>query len=505
MRRNRIVVAALLSLAFILTAAAFAPAQGFKDLQGKVVEKTLPNGLKLIILPRTGAPTVSMVTYADVGSVDEVNGRSGLAHVFEHMAFKGTTTVGTLDFAKEQEAMKKEDEAFLAWREEKMRYPRPDATRLAELEKTLKAAQDEARKFVKANEIGEIIEREGGQGLNAFTSFDQTVYLYSLPSNKLELWAALESDRFTNPVIREFYKEKDVIIEELRMGDSQPVSRLVQDFLAVAYRAHPYRSMVIGELSDLQALRRSDAENWFRRFYGAKNLTTVVVGDVDPVKVLPMLEKHLGRIPPGEKPGRVVTDEPAQRSEKRIMMTDPSQPFLVIAYHRPDINDPAYAAMEALADILGNGRSSRLNKVLVKEKKYALAVQCLQLGEKYPGIFGIIAVPNQGHTNVECEGIIYDELEKIKNEKVTDAELAGYKARNRSRFLSQLDSNMGLAMGLARAQNLHGDWRKLFARLDETNKLTAEDLQEAARKIFIPTNRTVGEILTENPDTGLAQ
>ncbi len=357
--QRKILIAGAVTLATLI-AGGTAGAQGFAGLEKKVVEKTLSNGLRVIVLPHGSAPVVSMVTYADVGGVDENQNATGLAHIFEHMAFKGTKTIGTKDHAKEAAALKKEDEAFLALRAERLRRPAPDPVKLKRLEEALTKAQDEARQYVVPNEIGDIIERAGGQGLNAGTSFDQTVYMYSLPSNKLELWAALEADRFTNPVLREFYKEKDVIMEEKRMGESQPTGRLIADFMPVAFQAHMYRSFIIGHMSDLEGITKEQAEAWFAKYYGARNLTAVVVGDVDPAQVIPMLERTLGTIPAGEKPGQVVTVEPPQRAEKRIIMEDPSQPILLIGYHKGDINDPDNAVHEAISDILGGGRSSRL-------------------------------------------------------------------------------------------------------------------------------------------------
>lgn len=481
----------------VLVTAGVAWAQHFGDLESRVVEKTLSNGLKVIILPRPTAPVISMVTYADVGGVDENQNATGLAHIFEHMAFKGTTTVGTKDYAKEVEAMKKEDEAFQALRAERRRRPKPDEAKVKQLENTLKQAEEEAQKYVIPNEIGEIVEREGGKGLNAFTSFDQTVYHYSLPSNKLELWATLEADRFTHPVLREFYKEKDVIMEEKRMGQSQPVGRLLDDFMAVAFKASMYRSFVIGHMSDLQGITRAQAKEWFAKYYGAKNLTAVIVGDVDPKTILPMLEKTLGRIPPGEKPGPVITQEPPQRSEKRIAMDDPSQPFLFIAYHKPDINDPDNAVYDAITDVIAEGRSSRLYKALVKEKKVALAAGAFtELGQKYPGLFMFYAVANKGKTNAECEAAIYEEIDKLKSQPVTAAELEGIKAKEKSKFLDSIDSNMGLAMNLAFAQNLQGDWRATFQTLSKVDKVTADDIQRVAKMIFVKSNRTVGTIET---------
>jgi predicted Zn-dependent peptidase len=497
MNRTRTFVVVLAALAVGVALAGPVGAQGFPDLEKKVVEKTLPNGLKVILLPRPFAPVISMVTYADVGGVDENQNATGLAHIFEHMAFKGTTTVGTKGYAKEAEAMKREDEAFLALRAERLRRPKPDEAKIKQLEEALKKAQDEARAFVVSNEIGDIIERAGGKGLNAFTSFDQTVYHYSLPSNKLELWAALEADRFTHPVLREFYKEKDVIMEEKRMGESQPTLRLFNDFMPVAYQASMYRSFVIGQMSDLKAITREQAEAWFAKYYRAKNLTAVVVGDVDPATAMPLLERTLGTIPAGEKPGPVVTVEPPQRAEKRLIMEDPSQPFLLIGYHKGDINDPDNAVYEAINDILAEGRSSRVYKSLVTEKKLALyAGAFTELGQKYPGLFVFIAVANKGKTNAECEAAIYEEIEKLKTQPVSDEELQAVKAKEKKKFLDKIDSNMGLAMELASAQNLQGDWHETFRFLSKIDKVTAADIQRVAQATFAKSNRTVAMIET---------
>ena len=494
----RFVLAAALT-ALLLAAPCWA--QGFKDLESKVVEKTLPNGLTVILLPRPKAPVTSMLTYANVGSVDEQVGGTGLAHIFEHIAFKGTTTIGTTDYANEKAAIQKEDAAFLALRAEKLKRPKPDEAKIKELEAAFKKAEDESETYVVSNELSEIIDREGGSGLNAFTGFDQTVYLYSFPSNKLELWAALEWDRFSQPVLREFYKEKNVIMEERRMGESEPQGRLLNDFFPVAYAAHPYRSYVIGWQSDLEAITKAQAEDWFKTHYGAKNLTCVIVGDVDPATAMPVLEKWLGKIPAGQKPEPVVTVEPPQRAEKRITMEDPAQPFMIIAYHRPDVTSPDDSVYDAIDDILGGGRSSRLYKSLVKEKKLALYVGCSATMEaqKYPGLFVFFALPNKGKSNAECEAAIYEEIEKLKNTPVTPEDLEGLKARAKAHFIDSIKSNMGLGMSLAFAQNLQGGWREAFKTLDKIDKVTAEDIQRVAKATFTKVNRTVGSVETVPP------
>lgn len=487
-----ILAVALATLGLAGTAAA----AGLADLEQRVVEHTLANGLKVLILPRPFAPVVSMVTYADVGSVDENQNATGLAHIFEHMAFKGTTTIGTTDIDRELVAMAREDQAFAALREERMRRPQPDPERLRQLEEAFAAAVADARQYVKANELGEIIERAGGQGLNAGTSFDQTSYMYSLPSNELELWATLEADRFANPVLREFYTEKDVIMEERRMGMSQPSMRLLDDFFAVAFKASMYRSFVIGHMSDLEGITRDQAREWFARYYGARNLTVAIVGDVDPVALLPMLERTLGAIPAGSKPGPVVTEEPPQRAEKRIVMEDPSQPILVMGYHRGDVNDPDAAVYEAISEVLAGGRSSRLYTALVKQKRIALAAGAMSdIGQKkYPGLYLFFAVPNKGNSNAECEAAIDEEIARLQREPVSRAELEGVKARSKASFLGSIDSNMGLAMALASAENLNGDWREAFRYLDRIDRVTADDVMRVARATFVRSNRTVGMI-----------
>jgi predicted Zn-dependent peptidase len=266
----------------------------------------------------------------------------------------------------------------------------------------------------------------------------------------------------------------------------------------VAFKASMYRSFVIGHLSDLQFITRKQAEDWFDKYYRAKNLTVVVVGDVDPATAMPILEKYLGRIPAGTKPEGPITVEPPQRAEKRLIMEDPSQPFLLIGWHRPDVTDPDDPVYDVINDILSGGRSSRLYKSLVKEKKLALFVrsEASLEGQKYPGLFGVYAVPNKGKTNAECEQAIYAELDRLKTEPVTQEELEGVKARAKMQFVDSVDSNMGIALQLAFSQNLQGDWRQMFKWLDRIDAVTPEDIMRVAGKTFVKSNRTVGLIET---------
>ena len=460
------------------------------------MEKVLPNGIKVIILPRPVAPVISMVTYADVGSVNEITGITGMAHIFEHIAFKGTEKIGTKDYAKESEALKKVDDAFLAVKAERDKGRFGSAEKLKELDEAFNKAQEEAEQYVIPNQVGEMVERSGGVGLNAFTSLDQTVYHYSLPSNKLELWAALEADRFSHPVLREFYKETSVIREERRMGfESSPSGKIFEELFATAYKAHPYHVLVIGHMSDLESITRPEAMDWFSKYYCGSNLTVCVVGDVDPATAMPILEKYLSQIPAGTKPTPVETIEPPQRGIKRIAIEDKAQPLLAIAYHKPERANPDNAAFQVITTILGEGRTSRLYKRLVKEEKLALVTACQTMGDKYPGLLIVFSLPNKDKTTAENETAIVEEIDRLKKEPVPADELKSVKARKRSEFINSMDSNMGLAMNLTEFDNLNGSWREMFKQLDLIDKVTAEDIQRVAREYLSLRNATVAEIV----------
>jgi len=489
----------LLPLCAIL-ALATAKGQDLAEFEQRMTEFTLNNGMRFLVLERHEAPVVAFCTHADVGSVDEERGITGIAHLFEHMAFKGTKTIGTTNYKAEAEAMAKMDEAFLAIKAERIKGDKADNERLSLLQQQFEQAQEQAQEYLVHDEFEEAIQRVGGVDLNAGTGFDLTVYYLSLPSNKVELWLLMESDRFLNPVLREFYKEKDVVMEERRMRiESQPTGRLIEEFLAIAYKAHPYGVHVIGHMSDLQTLTRAEAEAFFRKHYIPSNLTIAIVGDINPDQIKMLAEQYFARIPSGPKPEPMETEEPPQLGERRVTVEDPAQPFVLIGYHKPDINHEDNAVFDAVTDIMGVGRTSRLYKSLVKEKKIAVYASALQgiPGDKYPGLFLFYSVPAKGHTNEESEQAIYEEIERLKTEPVTPQELDKAKTRAKADLIiRQLDSNSGLAQLLTYYEVLTGDWRNLFKQLDQIDKVTAEDIQRVARQYFVTKNRTVGVIQT---------
>jgi predicted Zn-dependent peptidase len=501
----RSIVIGVMLLPFIMTTVApkSAQAQDLLKFEKRMTEFTLDNGMKFLVLERHEAPVVSFHTYADVGAVDEVKGITGMAHLFEHMAFKGTRTIGTKDYKLEAKVLEKADQAFEAIKIELRKGDRADKVRLEELHKQLQEAQEKIQQYLVHDEFEEAFVREGGAGFNAYTSQDATQYIVSLPSNKIELWMSMESDRFGNPVLREFYKEKDVVMEERRLTtESQPVGRLLEEFLAIAYKAHPYGEPIVGHMSDLETLTRSEAEMFFKKYYLPSNLTVAIVGDVNPQEIQELAEKYFSQIPSGPKPDPVETVEPPQLGQRRVVVQDPAQPFVLIGYHKPNINHSDNAVFDAITEIAGTGRTSRLYKSLVKEKKVAVAASGFpgMPGNKYPGLFLFYAVPAREHTNQECEEAIYAEIEKLKTELVLPEELAKAKTRSRASLIRQLDSNSGLASQLTFYDVVTGDWRNLFKQLDDIDKVTAEDIQRVANQYFITKNQTVGIIDTTITD-----
>lgn len=495
MVQSRVIGVAFAALALLPTTLM---GQSLAQLEEQVTEATLSNGLKVILVERHDAPVAAFVNWVDVGAVNEVPGITGVSHLFEHMAFKGTTVIGTTDAEAEAAAMAKIDDIYADI--ERARRD-GDEERLAELEEAFKQAQDEAGEYVVSNEFGRIIERAGGQGLNAGTSADYTVYFFSLPSNKAELWAWLESNRYYDGVLREFYKERDVVMEERRRSrESTPIGRLVEQFIATAFTAHPYGQPVVGHMSDLESISREDAEEYFRKHYIPANMTIVIVGDIDPDETIETLEAYFGRLPAAELPDPVVTVEPAVKAERIVRLTDPGQPWYLVGYPIPAITDPDYQVLMAISQLLSSGRTSRLYNKLVTDEKIAFSVGAFPgfPGNKYPSQMIFYATTAAGHTNAEVAASIDEEVARLKTDLVSDAELDRVKTNMRANLVRQMDSDAGLARQMASYQTKTGDWRNLFHYIEAIQQLSAEDIQRVANEYFDNQRRTVGEIVTES-------
>ncbi len=494
----KIQVPRFLSLLGLLLCVIGARAQDIASFEKKITVKKLANGLTVMIMERPEAPVFSFYTRVDAGSAQEVQGITGLAHMFEHMAFKGTDKIGTDNYPAEKVALAKVEAAYAAYQKEDLKEEGRDLKKVAELEKAWQEAMEAAEQYVRVNEFGEIIESEGGVGLNASTDLDETNYQCSFPQNRFELWAYLESERFLHPVMREFYKERDVVMEERRMRtDSQPQGRLLEQFLATAYVAHPYGRPTLGWPSDLRAFSATDAINFFHKYYVPANMVVAVVGDVKSASALPIIERYFGRLPAAPVPDPLRTKEPPQHALREVIIRDPSQPIYIEGYHRPDFLDPDDAVYDVLSDLLSKGRTSRLYRSLVRDKQVAVdAAGGSFPGNKYPNLFYFYARPSHDHTAQEMAGPIHDEIEKLKSKDVSDEELQSIKTRAKADLIRGLNDNQGLAIQLAEYQAYYGDWRELFRQIQRIEAVSKADIRRVANKTFAEDNRTVGMIET---------
>ena len=483
--------------AFSLCVSTILSAQDLASFEKRTTVKVLSNGLTLIVCERPEAPVFSYFTMVDAGSADDSQGASGLAHMFEHMAFKGTTEIGTTDYPAEKVALAKVEVAYAAYDAELRKRFGQDQAKLESLRKVFLDAQAEAEKYVIPNQFSEIAEQNGAVGLNASTSEDSTQFFWSMPSNRLELWAYMESSRIGSPVEREFYKERDVVQEERRMRiDSSPTGRMLEQFVATAYTAHPYRKPGVGWESDISQVSATEADDFHKKYYVPSNIVIAIVGDLKASEAMPMLERYFGAIPAGPKPGSVATVEPPQFAEKTVVIKEATQPFYIEGYHRPDYRDPDDSVYDAITDIFSNGRTARLYRSLVRDQGIAAEAEGFSgyPGDKYPGLFAVDAVPLPGHTPAEMREAIHKQLELLKTTDVTDEELARFKTRSRADLLRGLADNEGLAHSLAEYQMRFGDWRQLFGDLIKIDAVTKADVRRVANKIFMDSNRTSAEI-----------
>ncbi len=466
-------------------------AQSLAQFEKRVTEFTLPNGLHFILLERHEAPVVSFHTYVDAGSVDDPCNRTGLAHMFEHMAFKGTETIGSKNYVEEKKALDAVERAYDQLESERAKA---DPDRLRILERELQAAMDQAASYVDVNAYPRTIEENGGAGLNAETGEDSTNFFYSLPSNRIELWFLLESQRFLAPVFREFYKERDVVREERRMRvDSNPEGKLSEMLLATAFAAHPYRQPTAGWASDIGRLRVADARAFFDKYYVPANITIAIAGDVAPAASRRLAEKYFGRLPARPLPAPLGAVEPKQEGEKRVAVETPSQPFLALAWKRPDQHDKDDPVFDVVSEILSSGRTGLLYQELVRDRNIALSAAATATfpGGKYPNLFLIWVAPSSGHTVEENEKAVYGILDRLKEKEVDAQALARVKTKLRASLIRQLDNNPGMADQLTFYHVNYGDWRKMFTGLDDIDKVTAADVQRVVRQYFVESGRTV--------------
>ena len=477
-----------------------------------VVEKTLPNGMKLLLVERHDEPTVSGGWVAHVGSANERPGITGTAHLFEHMMFKGTPTIGTTNYQKDLEIIAEQEKVRGEMRAEeaKMRaaYRRGEITdllspeqktpRWQELNKRFNELIAQQREVLVKNEFDRIYTAAGGSGMNAFTSEDMTAYFCTVPANKLELWMWMESERLLRPVFREFYAERDVVFEERRMRtDSTPLGKFAEQFNSMFWEAHPYHWPVVGWPSDIPAISKAQADEFYATYYAPQNLTAILVGDFKLDEATRLAEQYLGRIPRGPKDAPdVVTLEVKQEAEKRMDAEAETNPQVDILWHTVPFQHRDSYALELLAQILST-RTGRLYKGLVLGTQIATEASANQDSKKWAGYCDVSAEAKEGHTPQEVEQGIYAELDKLKQDEVPAEELQKVKNTFAAAEYRRLASNMPILFYVMLADGA-GDWHEVNDAGPKLQAVTAADVKRVASQYFTKENRTVA-IYTRKP------
>jgi predicted Zn-dependent peptidase len=479
-----------------------------------VVEKALPNGMRLLLVERHDEPTVAGGWVAHVGSSNERLGITGIAHLFEHMMFKGTPTIGTKDYKKDLEIIAAQERVRDEMRQEdrKMRVayrhgeindllkPENKSARYRELETEFKRLITEQRDVLVKNEFDRIYSGAGGSGMNAFTSEDMTAYFVTVPANKLELWMWMESERILHPVFREFYAERDVVFEERRMRtDSTPLGKFQEEFNALFWESSPYAWPVVGWPSDIPAISKAQADEFYGTYYSPQNTTLILVGDFQPDQAEAQVRKYFERIPRGPRtPPDVVTLEVKQVAEKRLYAEAETNPQVDILWHTAAFQHRDSYALEILAQILST-RTGRLYKGLVLGSGVATETYAYQGSMKWEGMFNAGGEAKEGHTPQEVEQGIYDNLEKLKQEEVPPEELQKVKNNFAAAEYRKLSSNYPILMHLIRNDG-EGDWREINEAGPKIQAVTAADVKRVASNYFTKENRAAA-IYTRKPGT----
>lgn len=473
--------------------------------QVAVIERTLPNGLRLLMVERPDDPSVAGGWVAHVGSSNERPGITGIAHLFEHMMFKGTPTLGTTDAKRDLEIIAEQERVKDAIRveEAKMRAafrrgeiddlskPENRGDRLKELDREFAELVRQQRDIQVKNEFDRVYTTAGASGMNAFTSEDMTCYFITVPANKLELWMWMESERLLRPVFREFYAERDVVYEERRLRtESTPLGKFQEQFNAMFWDAHPYTWPVIGWASDVPAITKAQADDFYATYYAPQNITLVLVGDFQAAETERLAERYFARIPRGPKEApEVITWEPEQQAEKRMYAEADTNPQTDVLWHTVPFGHPDSYTLEVLARLLST-RTGRLYKGLVLGSQVATDVYAQQDSRKWAGLFNAGGEAKEGHPPQAVEQGIYAELDRLKSEAVPAEELQKVKNNFAAYEYRKLSGNLPILFQLMIYDGL-GNWREINEAGARYQTVTAADVQRVTQKYFSRENRAV--------------
>lgn len=480
------------SSVLLLLCAEFAHASSI-DL--KVKRVVLDNGLTVLLHENHQAPTISCRLFYATGSVHEKQGSTGLAHMLEHMLFKGTRKVGITDSVADARFMQKEDSLQTLIRGAQLKND-------TIAQQFYKARHDsllnEHRKLFIKDELWETYLKAGGTGLNAYTTDLVTAYHVTLPRNRVELFFWLESDRMQNAVLREFYPERDVVREERRMRtDDSPTGRYFESLDGLFYEAFPYRNPTIGYPADIMQLTREKAEEHYHKYYKPNNAILAIAGDFSSDSLLPLIHRYFDPISRGADFEPITQKEPEQAGEKRLVVRrNDSKPRIDMLFHTPGVGDPDLYALDVIESVL-NGRAGRLYRRLVEKEQVAVSTDAGNAVKKYISSFELEAMLKEGQSPEKAEAIVWEELEKLKNEPVTARELQKVVNQLYASKANAL-SDMETVASMLAYYELYGDYTMVNRWLDEVSKVTPEQVQAVARKYFQKDKVTVGWLVRED-------
>ena len=479
------------------------PAQGLRDYEGKVTEFTLANGFHFLILERHQAPVISFHTYLNAGSAEDPAGRTGLASLIARLAFDGTESIGTKNWPEEKKALEAVEAAFDRMDVEREKGVSASAGASAVLQAGESSALADAFPLQNPDEYRRAIQENGGVALESHATPDSIETSYSLPSNRIELWFLLESQRLAHPVFRDFYRERSKQLEEVAyLLDARSQARVRQALLSAAFDNLSYRNPVLGWPADVNALRAGDAKAFLDIYGGPGNIVIALVGDVDPASARRLADRYFAPIPARPPAPRMRSLELPQSGPKTIAVWSDGQPYLIVGYKRPPETHRDDPAFDLIATILGDPEIGWLHQELVERKEIAQSAEALSdfPAGRYANLFVVAVTPARNHTVEEAQKAIDEMVARLQSRPVDAATLAHVKNTTRGRYLRLLGSNQRLAALLTDFQANYGDWHKLFSVADGYERVSAEAVQRVALEYLAPAARTVA-YLTNAPPT----
>jgi predicted Zn-dependent peptidase len=454
----------------------------------KVRTYTLSNGIKVIFYRRGDAPVFAGAVVVRVGGSDEVMGQTGISHLFEHMAFKGTRTVGTKDYGAERRLLQRlEDLAAASHAGQKLN---------AEQQKEWDEIHEKLRELWVSDDFTVRYEKSGAVGQNATTDKEFTKYFVNLPRSAFEFWCKMEADRLMSPVMRQFYQERDVVLEERRMrSEDDPGGKLYELLLGIAYQRHPYRAPVIGYERDIRSLTASQLEVFRRRYYVPKNIVVSLVGRVDPERDIQVVEEYFGSLPSAPEIERDIPEEGAQEGERRVQLSMAASPEVIIAYRKPNYPDPNDPPISVMAEILAGGRTSPLYTELVKRRQLAASIgQDEGPGVVYPNLLMFEATVKAPHSTDEVINAFDAVIHRFIRQGPTEEQLDMAKRSIGMEYISHLSSNQSLALDFATSQLAFGTWRASVDWYDQMMRVSVDDVRRVAATYLVPQQRTIATI-----------